>query len=157
MLGGFQCWAEEAATPDRFIVSLRLLAWTLDSTEMAAGTSGQSRTQVFDRNTLLRAHPFFKDLGDAVIERLAPRVINSKIKGKARSFSGKVTSARGSTPFVRRRESALRLSGQDAIFNLIVPGELFGRLRFSMAGKGLRCRRHRRLQLMIIERRDFIP
>jgi CRP/FNR family cyclic AMP-dependent transcriptional regulator len=135
------------------------LASVLDSTEMAAGTSGQSRTQVFDRNTLLRAHPFFKDLGDTVIERLAPRVINSKIKKGAVIFRKGDVGSR----LYAVRSGAVRIStpseqGKDAIFNLIVPGDLFGEIAFLDGGQRTadavaidNC------ELMIIERRDFIP
>ena len=48
---------------------------------MASGA--RSQTQPFDKHALLRAHPFFRDLGDTVIDRLAPRVITSKVR-KAR-------------------------------------------------------------------------
>jgi CRP/FNR family transcriptional regulator, cyclic AMP receptor protein len=125
---------------------------------MATAASGQSRTQVFDRNTLLRAHPFFKDLG-ATIERLAPRVINSKIKKGAIIFRKGDVGSR----LYAVRSGAVRIStpsdqGKDAIFNLIVPGELFGEIAFLDGGQRTadavaidEC------ELMIIERRDFIP
>ena len=47
---------------------------TLVSSRMAIGA------QYFDKHALLRAHPFFKDLGQAIIERLAPRIISTKVK-----------------------------------------------------------------------------
>ena len=126
---------------------------------MAAKASGQSRTQVFDRNTLLRTHPFFKDLGDSVIERLSPRVINSKIKKGAVIFRKGDVGSR----LYAVRSGAVRIStpsdqGKDAIFNLIVPGDLFGEIAFLDGGQRTadavaidNC------ELMIIERRDFIP
>src|SRR5581483_3378296 len=113
----------------------------------------------FDRNSLLRAHPFFQNLGDTVIERLAPRVVTSKIKKGAVIFrKGDV-----GTRLYAVRSGAVRISapseeGKDAIFNLIVPGELFGEIAFLDGGQRTAdavaiddC------ELMVIERRDFIP
>lgn len=126
---------------------------------MAAGASGQFRTQAFDRTSLLRAHPFFKDLGDTVIERLAPRVITSKVRKGAVIFrKGDV-----GTRLYAVRSGVVRIStpseeGKDAIFNLIIPGELFGEIAFLDGGQRTAdavaiddC------ELMVIERRDFIP
>ena len=108
---------------------------------------------------MLRAHPFFKDLGDTVIERLAPRVINSKIKKGAVIFrKGDVGSRLYAVRSGAVRVSAPSEQGKDAIFNLIVPGELFGEIAFLDGGQRTadavaidNC------ELMIIERRDFIP
>lgn len=126
---------------------------------MAIAAGGQFRAQAFDRNSLLRAHPFFKDLGNAVIERLAPRVITSKVKKGAVIFrKGDV-----GTRLYAVRSGAVRISapseeGKDAIFNLIVPGDLFGEIAFLDGGQRTAdavaiddC------ELMVIERRDFIP
>jgi CRP-like cAMP-binding protein len=126
---------------------------------MAVGAIGQFRAQTFDRNTLLRAHPFFKDLGAGVIERLAPRVIASKVKKGAVIFRKGDVGSR----LYAVRSGAIRIStpsdeGKDAIFNLIVPGDLFGEIAFLDGGQRTadavaidNC------ELMIIERRDFIP
>lgn len=126
---------------------------------MAAGVSGQTRTQAFDRHSLLRDHPFFKDLGDTVIERLAPRVITSRVKKGAVIFNKGDVGSR----LYAVRSGAVRIStpseqGKDAIFNLIVPGELFGEIAFLDGGQRTAdavaiddC------ELMVIERRDFIP
>ena len=126
---------------------------------MAAGASGQFRTQAFDRDMLLRAHPFFKDLGDTVIKRLAPRVITSRVKKGAVIFNKGDVGSR----LYAVRSGAVRIStpseqGKDAIFNLIVPGELFGEIAFLDGGQRTAdavaiddC------ELMVIERRDFIP
>ncbi|HEY7231024.1 MAG TPA: Crp/Fnr family transcriptional regulator [Pseudolabrys sp.] len=125
---------------------------------MAAGASGQFRTPAFDRNTLLRTHPFFKDLGN-IVERLAPRVITSKIKKGAIIFrKGDVGSRLYAVRTGAVRISAPSEQGKDAIFNLILPGELFGEIAFLDGGQRTadavaidNC------ELMIIERRDFIP
>ncbi len=126
---------------------------------MPAGASRAYRMQAFDRHALLRAHPFFKDLGDTVIERLAPRVITHKLKKGAVIFhKGDLGSRLYAVQSGAVRVSAPSEEGKDAIFNLIVPGELFGEIAFLDGGQRTadavaidNC------ELMVIERRDFIP
>jgi len=121
------------------------------------GAVGQNH--LFDKQALLRAHPFFRDLGDTIIDRLAPRVISTKIKRGAVIFrKGDIGSK-----LYAVRAGAVRIStpseeGKDAIFNLVVPGELFGEIAFLDGGQRTadavaidNC------ELMVIERRDFIP
>src|SRR5215831_3015314 len=121
------------------------------------GVAGQ--IQSFDKRALLRAHPFFRDLGDTVIDRLAPRVISTKVKKGAIIFNkGEI-----GTKLYAVRSGAVRISapseqGKDAIFNLVVPGELFGEIAFLDGGQRTadavaigNC------ELLVIERRDFIP
>ena len=116
-------------------------------------------TQSFDKHVLLRTHPFFKDLGDAVIDRLAPRVITTKVaKGAVIFRKGDVGSKLYAVRAGAVRISAPSEEGKDAIFNLVVPGELFGEIAFLDGGQRTadavpieNC------ELMVIERRDFIP
>ena len=118
-----------------------------------------SQTQPFDKHTLLRAHPFFRDLGDTVIDRLAPRVITSKVKRGSVIFrKGDIGSKLYAVRAGAVRISAPSEEGKDAIFNLVVPGELFGEIAFLDGGQRTadavaidNC------ELMVIERRDFIP
>src|ERR1041385_4000608 len=121
--------------------------------------SGQGRVQVFGRHSLLRDHPFFKDLGDAVIEKLAPRVITQKIKKGAAIFhKGDVGSRLYAVRAGAVRISAPSEEGKDAIFNLIVPGELFGEIAFLDGGqRSADAVAIDDSELMVIERRDFIP
>jgi CRP/FNR family transcriptional regulator, cyclic AMP receptor protein len=124
---------------------------------MAMGVGSQ--TQSFDKQALLRAHPFFRDLGGAVIDRLAPRVISTKVKKGAVIFrKGDIGSKLYAVRAGAVRISAPSEEGKDAIFNLVVPGELFGEIAFLDGGQRTadavaidNC------ELMIIERRDFIP
>jgi len=126
---------------------------------MTISASGNTRTQLFDKNALLRSHPFFKDLGGTIVERLAPRVITTRVKKGAVIFNkGDIGSK-----LYAVRAGAVRIStpseqGKDAIFNLVVPGELFGEIAFLDGGQRTadavaidNC------ELMVIERRDFIP
>src|SRR5689334_10844238 len=119
----------------------------------------RSQTQPFDKHTLLRAHPFFRDLGDTVIDRLAPRVITSKVKRGSVIFrKGDIGSKLYAVRAGAVRISAPSEQGKDAIFNLVVPGELFGEIAFLDGGQRTadavaidNC------ELLVIERRDFIP
>jgi len=126
---------------------------------MPERAGGDTRPQPFDKHSLLRSHPFFKDLGGDIVERLAPRVITTKVKKGAVIFrKGDI----GSKLFAVR-SGAVRIStpsdeGKDAIFTLVVPGELFGEIAFLDGGQRTadavaigNC------ELLVIERRDFIP
>ena len=114
---------------------------------MATGASRNSQTQPFDKHALLRAHPFFKDLGNSIIDRLAPRVITTRVKKGAAIFhKGDIGSKLYAVRAGAVRISAPSEQGKDAIFNLVVPGELFGEIAFLD-----NC------ELMVIECRDFIP
>jgi len=121
------------------------------------GVAGQ--IQSFDKRALLRDHPFFRDLGDTVIDRLAPRVISTKVKKGAIIFrKGDIGSKLYAVRAGAVRISAPSEEGKDAIFNLVVPGELFGEIAFLDGGQRTadavaidNC------ELMVIERRDFIP
>src|SRR5512144_361626 len=126
---------------------------------MAMGTTENGRVASFNKHASLRAHPFFRDLGDTVIERLPPHVTKRKINKGAIIFRKGDVGSR----LYAVRSGAVRIStpseqGKDAIFNLIVPGELFGEIAFLDGGQRTadavaidNC------ELMIIERRDFIP
>ena len=126
---------------------------------MAMGAGDRSRAKPFDKHQVLRAHPFFRDLGDAIIERLAPRVITTKLKKGAVIFrKGDIGSKLYAVGTGAVRISTPSEEGKDAIFNLVVPGELFGEIAFLDGGQRTAdavaiddC------ELMVIERRDFIP
>src|SRR5258707_13113389 len=125
----------------------------LVSSRMARGS------QYLDKHALLRTHPFFKDLGATVIDRLAPRIISTRIKKGAVIFrKGDIVSKLYAVRLGAVRISAPSEQGKDAIFNLVVPGELFGEVAFLDGGQRTadavaidNC------ELMVIERRDFIP
>jgi CRP-like cAMP-binding protein len=118
-----------------------------------------SQNHLFDKQALLRAHPFFRDLGDTVIDRLAPRVISTKIKRGAVIFrKGDIGSKLYAVRAGAVRISAPSEEGKDAIFNLVVPGELFGEIAFLDGGQRTAdAVAIDNRELMVIERRDFIP
>src|SRR5690348_2498265 len=126
---------------------------------MPERTGSDTRPQLFDKHSLLRSHPFFKDLGGDIVERLAPRVITTKLKKGAVIFrKGDIGSKLYAVGTGAVRISTPSEEGKDAIFNLVVPGELFGEIAFLDGGQRTadavaidNC------ELMVIERRDFIP
>ena len=126
---------------------------------MASGTNKNIQAQSFDKHVLLRAHPFFKDLGNTIIDRLAPRVITTKVKKGAAIFhKGDIGSKLYAVRAGAVRISAPSEQGKDAIFNLVVPGELFGEIAFLDGGqRSADAVAIDDCELMVIERRDFIP
>ncbi|MGZ4965328.1 MAG: Crp/Fnr family transcriptional regulator [Limisphaerales bacterium] len=126
---------------------------------MAMGATKNSRAPSFDKHALLRAHPFFRDLGGTVIDRLAPRVITTKIKKGAIIFrKGDIGSKLYAVRAGAVRISAPSEEGKDAIFNLVVPGELFGEIAFlDGEQRTADAVAINNCELMVIERRDFIP
>jgi CRP-like cAMP-binding protein len=117
------------------------------------------KTQSFDKHALLRTHPFFRDLGDGVIDRLAPRVITTKVTKAGVIFrKGDVGSKLYAVRAGAVRISAPSEEGKDAIFNLVVPGQLFGEIAFLDGGQRTAdAVAIENCELMVIERRDFIP
>lgn len=98
---------------------------------MALHTSHQIRPNPVDRRALLRAHPFFKGLDEAVIDWLVPRAHSRRLKKGSVLFNKGDTG----TKLYAVCAGAIRISstseeGNDAILNLIVPGDIFGEISF---------------------------
>src|SRR5512135_3468255 len=112
-----------------------------------------------DKERLLRSHPFFKGLDEEIVERLIPHALTRKVK------KGTLLFRKGDmgTNLYAVCDGAVRISapsdqGKDAIFNLIVPGEIFGEI--SLLDGGQRTADAVALEnceLLVIERRDFLP
>jgi CRP/FNR family transcriptional regulator, cyclic AMP receptor protein len=126
---------------------------------MPTATTRNIQSQPFDKHVLLRAHPFFKDLGATIIDRLAPRVVTARVKKGAAIFhKGDIGSKLYAVRAGAVRISAPSEQGKDAIFNLVVPGELFGEIAFLDGGeRSADAVAIDNCELMVIERRDFIP
>ena len=150
---------EIACLSGYFIVCFVLRASGGAKCKMATGASKNSQTQSFDKHALLRAHPFFKDLGHTIIDRIAPRVITTRVKKGAAIFhKGDIGSKLYAVRAGAVRISAPSEQGKDAIFNLVVPGELFGEIAFLDGGqRSADAVAIDNCELMVIERRDFIP
>jgi CRP/FNR family cyclic AMP-dependent transcriptional regulator len=124
---------------------------------MTVRASDQTRAELIDKRSLLRSHPFFKDLEDAVIDWLVPHAVSRRVK------KGTVLFRKGDTgsELYAICVGAVRISspseqGGDAIFNLMIPGDIFGEISF--LDKGPRTADAIVVEtgeLMVIQRRDF--
>lgn len=126
---------------------------------MAIQSKVVAPSRPFDKRVLLRAHPFFKKMDDATIDRLALRANMRKIKKGGIVFRKDDIG----TSLYAVCAGAIRISspseqGKDAIFNLIVPGEIFGEIAFLDGGQRTAdAVAIENGELLVIERRDFVP
>jgi CRP/FNR family cyclic AMP-dependent transcriptional regulator len=125
---------------------------------MTLRESSQSRATTFDKRSLLRAHPFFKGLDEAVINWLATRAFSRRLKKGAALFHKGDTG----TKLYAVCAGAVRISstseeGHDAILNLIIPGDIFGEI--ALLDRGPRTADAVAVEdseIMEIDRHDFI-
>jgi len=111
-----------------------------------------------DRKALLGGHPFFKDLDRRLIEKIDTHAVVRKAKAGTVLFrkgddgshiyavlSGMVRITTGST------------GGKDAIFGLVLPGEIFGEIAVLDGGaRSADAITVGPCELVVINRRDFI-
>jgi CRP/FNR family transcriptional regulator, cyclic AMP receptor protein len=126
---------------------------------MAVRAKVVAPSQPFDKRALLRAHPFFKKMDDPMIDRLALHAITRKMKKSAVVFrKGDIGNSLYAVCAGAVRISAPSEQGKDAIFNLIVPGEIFGEIAFLDGGERTAdAVVIESGELLVIERRDFLP
>lgn len=125
---------------------------------MAVRARDPMRPETVDKRSLLRAHPFFKGLDEAVIDWLVPHVRSRRVKKGTVLFR---KGDAGSELYVVCA-GAVRISspseqGGDAIFNLIVPGDIFGEIAF--LDRGARTADAVVVEsgeVMVVDRRDFV-
>ena len=112
-----------------------------------------------DKGRLFRFHPFFSGLDERILERLMPHALTRKVKkGTVLFRKGDVGTNLYAVCAGAVRVSAPSDQGKDAVFNLIVPGEIFGEIAF--LDGGLRTADAVMIEpgeLVVIERRDFLP
>jgi CRP-like cAMP-binding protein len=119
----------------------------------------QLKSNPIDKRALLQSHPFFRSLDKNIVERLIPHALTRKVKKGTLLFrKGDV----GTNLYVvcagAVRISAPSSQGRDAVFNLIVPGEIFGEIAFLDGGpRTADAVMIENGELMVIERRDFLP
>jgi len=112
-----------------------------------------------DRRALLRANPYFKDLDASIIDRLVSHAVTRKVRKGAVLFR---KDDPGSTLYAVC-EGAVRISvpskqGQDAIFNIVSQGEVFGEIALLDGGsRTADAIAIEDSELMLIERREFLP
>jgi CRP/FNR family transcriptional regulator, cyclic AMP receptor protein len=112
-----------------------------------------------DKKALLRSHPFFTGLDGQIVERLVPYALTRKVKRGTLLFrKGDAGSNLYAVCAGAVRVSAPSDQGKDAIFNLFVPGEIFGEVAFLDGGpRTADAVVIESGELMVIERRDFVP
>src|SRR3954469_18960388 len=112
-----------------------------------------------DKGGLLRSHPFFSGLDGRIVERLIPHAVTRKAKKGTLLFrKGDPGTNLYAVCAGAVRVSAPSARGKDAIFNLIVPGEIFGEIAFLDGGpRTADAVVIESGELMIVERRDFLP
>jgi len=112
-----------------------------------------------DRHKLLAGHPFFNGFNRTVIDRLVSHAITRRVKKGTILFrKGDPGSSLYAVCAGLVRISVPSAQGQDAIFNLVPPGDLFGEI--ALLDGGARTADAvviENSELMVIERRDFIP
>jgi CRP-like cAMP-binding protein len=114
---------------------------------------------LLDRKTLLNAHPFFRGLDRPLIENIDSHAVMRKMKAGTVLFrkgddGSNIYAVLSGVVRITTASSA----GKDAIFGLVLPGEIFGEIavldgkpRSADAVTVGPC------ELIIINRRDFIP
>lgn len=119
----------------------------------------QSIPNLVDKGALLRSHPFFRGLDREIVERLIPHALTRKVKkGTLLFHKGDVGTNLYAVCAGAVRVSAPSDRGKDAVFNLIVPGEIFGEIAFLDGGpRSADAVMIEPGELMVIERRDFLP
>jgi CRP/FNR family transcriptional regulator, cyclic AMP receptor protein len=132
--------------------SLREFAMPLHGSSPAVRSS-------FDKHSLLKNHPFFSVLGPDLIDRLASYAVTQVVKRGTGLFS---KGDPGSSLFAvckgTVKISAPSSEGKDAVFNLVNAGEIFGEIAlFDGRPRTADANTITDCELMVIERRDFLP
>jgi CRP/FNR family transcriptional regulator, cyclic AMP receptor protein len=126
---------------------------------MLPQSNNRNSAVLTDKKALLRSHPFFTGLDGRIVERLVPHALTRKVKRGTLLFrKGDAGSNLYAVCAGAVRVSAPSDQGKDAIFNLIVPGEIFGEIAFLDGGpRSADAVMIESGELMVIERRDFLP
>ena len=108
---------------------------------------------------ILSANPLFKNFEPSIIDRIVSRAVIRKIKkGTVLFRKGDIGSTLYAVCAGSVRISVPSEQGQDAIFNVIPSGELFGEIALLDGGpRTADAVAVEDSELMIIDRRDFIP
>jgi CRP/FNR family transcriptional regulator, cyclic AMP receptor protein len=112
-----------------------------------------------DKRALLQSHPFFRGLDGRIVDGLVPYALTRKVKRGTLLFrKGDAGTNLYGVCAGAVRVSASSDRGKDAVFNLIVPGEIFGEIAFLDGGpRTADAVMIESGELMMIERRDFLP
>jgi CRP-like cAMP-binding protein len=122
-------------------------------------SAGNRPRQPSDKRALLIANPFFRALDAAIIDRLVSHAVIRKVRKGVVLFR---KDDPGSTLYAVC-DGAVRISvpskqGQDAIFNIVSRGEIFGEIALLDGGnRTADAIAIEDSELMLIERREFLP
>jgi len=112
-----------------------------------------------DKRALIRNHSFFKGLDERIINEIAARAVSRNLKKNSVVFR----KGDAGTTFYVVSVGAVRVSapseqGKDAVFNLIIPGEIFGEIAFLDGGQRTAdAVMAEGGTLIAVERRDVLP
>jgi CRP-like cAMP-binding protein len=119
----------------------------------------QPSRQPLDRAAILRSHPLFEGLNPAVAGELGPRAVTRVLRKGAVLFrKGDPGTALYVLVSGAMRVDAPSEGGRNAVFNLILSGEIFGEI--AALDGGIRTADAvaiERSEVMIIDRRDILP
>jgi CRP/FNR family cyclic AMP-dependent transcriptional regulator len=112
-----------------------------------------------DKHAFIRNHSFFKGLDERIINEVAARAVTRNLKKNTVVFR----KGDAGTTFYIVSAGAVRVSapseqGKDAVFNLIVPGEVFGEIAFLDGGQRTAdAVMAEGGTLIAVERRELLP
>jgi CRP-like cAMP-binding protein len=119
---------------------------------------GQHRPERPDRVSVLRKHPFFRGLDPSIVNELAPRAVTKTIRKGAVLFR---KGDQGSSLCVllsgAMRVGTPSAGGRGAVFNLILPGEIFGEIAALDGGiRSADVTAIERSEVIVIDRREIV-
>jgi CRP-like cAMP-binding protein len=120
---------------------------------------GQLRREPLDRAGILRAHPFFRGLDPSIVNELAPRAVTRTLRKGAVLFR---KGDQGTSLYVlvsgAMRVDAPSVGGRSTVFNLIIPGEIFGEIAALDGGiRSADAVAIEKSEVMVIDRREVVP
>jgi CRP-like cAMP-binding protein len=126
---------------------------------MQKDREGQIRREPLDRAEVLRAHPVFRGLEPSIVKELGPRAVTRTLRKGAVLFrKGDLGTGLYVLLSGAMRVDAPSEAGRSAVFNLIIPGEIFGEI--AALDGGIRTADAvaiERSDVMVIDRRDVVP
>lgn len=126
---------------------------------MTTNSSSAQFGSRLDRHAVLRAHAFFKGLAENIVNELATRAIVRQLDKSAVLFrKGDAGTALFAVLSGGIRISVPSAEGSEAVFNLMLPGDIFGEV--AVLDGSPRSADAVAIELstvMVLERRDFMP
>jgi CRP-like cAMP-binding protein len=126
---------------------------------MNAHSDERAARAVFDKRAILQNHPLFGALGSGVIDQLSAHATSKLIKRGTTIFSkGDQGTCLYAVCSGQVKITVPSGEGKDAVFNLIVPGQIFGEIALLDGGQRTAdAVAAKDSEFLVIDRRDFIP